>query len=206
MKNFSPMDIKGVLLDYGGVLAEEGFREGLKSLAIANALSPDSFFEIGTDAVYESGFVVGTSDERTYWNVLRKSTGIKGTDEQFRKEILDRFVLRQWMLEVVRHLRNKGIVVAILSDQTDWLDELDVRDNFFKEFDRIFNSFYLGKGKRDPEVFSGVAAELKIKPSQLLFVDDNSGHVERAQSRGFNTILYKDKDSFLAKLEEFGLC
>ncbi len=205
MKNINPVEIKAVLLDYGGVLAEEGFREGLKAIATASGISADEFFEAGTAAVYDSGYVIGASDEHTYWDMLRDRTGINGTDEQFREEILNRFILREWMLETVRGLKKRGIKVAILSDQTQWLDDLDARDHFFKEFDAVFNSFYLGKGKRDPKIFAEVAAQLAIEPAQLVFVDDNPGHVERARSQGLNAILYTDRESFLAEMTELGL-
>jgi len=199
------LHLKGVLLDYGGVFAEEGFREGLKAIGRVSGLSPDQIFEIGATLVYELGYVVGASDEAAYWNLLRDATGIKGTDEELRREILDRFVLREWMVPIVRSLKKKGLKVAILSDQTQWLDELDARDGFFKEFDAIFNSFYLGKGKKDPEVFSEVAARLGMQPSELVFVDDNPGNVERARSKGLNVILFTDRESFLAQLRQLGL-
>lgn len=205
MLNISGLEIKGVILDYGGVLAEEGFRLGLKAIGEANGLSPEVFFKMAAEAVYECGYVVGATDEHIYWDLLRRKTGIKGSDEQFRKEILDRFVLRDWMIQTVRKLKERGLNIAILSDQTQWLDELDARDGFFREFDAVFNSFHLGKGKNDPEVFSEVAAELGMKPAQLLFVDDNPGHIERARSRGLNAILFTDKNSFLAKISELGL-
>lgn len=192
-------------MDYGGVLAEEGFREGLKAIGRLNGLSPDEFFEAGAALVYESGYVVGASDEAAYWNLLRDRTGIKGTDEQLRREILDRFVLREWVAPIVRRLKEQGLKVAILSDQTQWLNELDARDGFFKEFDAVFNSFYLGKGKKDPEVFLEVAAALGMKPSELVFVDDNPGNVERARSKGLNGIVFTDRASFLDQLREFGL-
>ncbi len=35
------MVIKAVLFDFGGVLAEEGFREGLKSIGRKNGLDPE---------------------------------------------------------------------------------------------------------------------------------------------------------------------
>lgn len=199
------LNIKGVLLDYGGVLAEEGFREGLKAIGRVNGLSPDEFFELGATLVYKTGYVVGASDEAAYWRLLRDTTGIKGTDEDLRREILDRFVLREWMVPIVRSLREQGLKLAILSDQTQWLDELDERDGFFKEFDAIFNSFHLGKGKKDPEVFLDVAARLGLQPSELVFVDDNPGNIERARSKGLHGILFTDRESFVAELHELGL-
>ncbi|MGO9568305.1 MAG: HAD family hydrolase [Desulfomonilaceae bacterium] len=195
--------IKVILFDYGGVLAEEGFREGLMEIARSNGLSPQVFFETATSAVYESGYIVGTADEHSYWDLLRQRCRIRQLDADMRKEILERFILRTWMLEIVRDLRQGGYFVGILSDQTQWLDELNDRDHFFAEFDVVFNSYHLGRGKKDPHVFDEVAERLGVLPSEILFIDDNDGHIERARSRGLRTILFRDKDSFIREMDRF---
>jgi hypothetical protein len=38
--------IQAVLFDYGGVLAEEGFREGLKNIARWHGLDPEAFHRL----------------------------------------------------------------------------------------------------------------------------------------------------------------
>lgn len=199
------LPVKVILFDFGGVLAEEGFREGLMAIARSNGLSPRVFFEMATAAVYESGYVVGATDENSYWDLLRQRSGIRQSNADLRKEILDRFILRPWMLEIVRGLRQGGYFVGILSDQTQWLDELDDRDHFFAEFNVVFNSYHLGRGKKDPQVFDEVAERLGVLPSEILFIDDNDGHIERAKSRGLQTILFRDKDSFLREMDRFSL-
>jgi HAD superfamily hydrolase (TIGR01509 family) len=198
-------NIKAVLFDFGGVLSEEGFREGLTAIGRAARLSPEAFFEMAAAAVYDSEYVLGKADEGAYWGMVRQRTGIKGSDAQFRREILERFRLRPWMLEIVRRLRDRGYIVGILSDQSQWLDELDDRDDFFKEFHEIFNSYHLGKGKKDPSLFPEIAAKLGVKGSEILFIDDNEGNVERAGTQGWNTILYRNREDFLEKMTDYGL-
>ena len=78
--------------------------------------------------------------------------------------------------------------MGILSDQTVWLDQLDQRDRFYREFDQLFISYRLGKGKRDASLFDDVAADLDLSPSRIVFIDDNQGNVKRACSRGMNGI------------------
>ncbi len=51
------------------------------------------------------------------------------------------------MFDIVKKLRGSGIGVAILKDQTNWLDELNERYDFFKLFDVIYNSYHLGKAR-----------------------------------------------------------
>lgn len=197
--------IKAVLVDYGGVLAEEGFREGLMAIARSNGLVPSAFFELAADAVYESGYVTGNAEESAYWSLVRERSGIGGSGAALRGEILRRFILRPWMVEIVRMLRSRGRIVSILSDQTDWLDELNDRDDFFKEFDSVFNSYHVGKGKRDPSLFTDVARTLDLPCAQILFIDDNEANVERARSRGLVTTLFKDREKLLKDLTSLGL-
>jgi putative hydrolase of the HAD superfamily len=197
--------MSALLLDYGGVLAEEGFREGLMAIGRSVEMGADQFFDIAANAVYDSGYLTGHANEHAFWEMVRGRTGIERAEEEMRQQILDRFILRPWMLDLVRNLRASGLAVCILSDQTQWLDDLDKRDDFFKDFDRVFNSYYLGKGKRDASIFTDVAAGLQIPPEQILFVDDNEGHVQRARSKGLHTILFQDRESFFEEMRRFGL-
>lgn len=193
--------IRAVILDFGGVLASEGFREGLEAIALRHGLDPGEFVTIASDAVYETGYVTGRGTEAGYWDFLRRRTGIAGEDSDLTAEILRRFVLRPRMLAAARALRANGIVTAILSDQTDWLERLEARDRFYLEFDRVFNSYRLGKGKRDATVFDDAVRALGVAPRDALFVDDNRGHVKRAASRGLQAVLFRDEDRFLADLD-----
>jgi HAD superfamily hydrolase (TIGR01509 family) len=197
--------IRAVLLDYGGVLAEEGFREGLKAIARGEGLDAEEFFETAREAVYNSGYLTGHADEHAYWALVRKLTGIDQTEEYLRSSILERFELRPWMVEVVRRLRRNGLLVGILSDQTQWLDQLDQRDGFFKEFDVVFNSYHVGISKKSPEIFTQVSEALGVPPQEILFVDDYEGNVARAISQGFFGIHYRDREQFMHEMAGLGL-
>lgn len=194
--------LKGVLFDYGGVLAREGFREGLYAIARKNGLDPEPFFLLASDAIYDTGYITGRATEADYWEAVRRTAGIRGTDADLTGEILPRFILRPAMIDAVRSLRRKGYVVAIASDQVDWLERLDERDRFYREFDRVFNSYRFGKGKRDATVFDDMANALKRAPGELLFLDDNAGNVERASSRGMYALVVRDSEGAAAELRD----
>lgn len=191
-----------ILFDYGGVLADEGFRNGLAEIARIRGLDSNAVLAQAMDAVYQSGYVLGKGSEADFWKLLEKKCGIEGDVSALRNEILQRFQLRPWMLQLVDGLRSRGYRVGILSDQTDWLDELDARDHFFSHFDAVFNSYHLGMGKRNPAVFREVAQNLKVSPEQILFVDDSPGNIERANTAGLQTILFIDRDQFEKALQE----
>jgi len=197
----SKTTIRVVLFDYGGVLAEEGFREGLFTIARQQGLEPDAFYQAAQEGVYDTGFVSGTGTEADFWRYMRERFSLQGDDASLSTEILQRFVLRPRMVALVRALRRRGFLVGILSDQTVWLDQLDQSDRFYREFDRLYISYRLGKGKRDASLFDDVAADLGLSPDKLVFIDDNQGNMKRACSRGMNGIEFTSEKDCLVRLE-----
>jgi HAD superfamily hydrolase (TIGR01509 family) len=95
------------------------------------------------------------------------------------------------------------VQVGIISDQTNWLDELDRRDAFFASFDYIFNSFHLHASKYHGQLFDVVAKQLQTASEKILIVDDNAGNIEKARQRGFAAILYEDEQSFMREIRMF---
>ena len=194
--------ISAVLFDYGGVLAEEGFRNGLITLAKEQKLNTQEMPTEGMKAVYDSGFVLGRGTAADFWKLMRDRTGLVGDDAVLTECILSGFVLRPWMIELVEQCQKQGYTTGILSDQTHWLDELNERDHFYHAFDHIFNSYTLGKGKQDPSLFNDVATELDLSLSEILFIDDDAGNINRARSVGMQALQYVDKENFIQELKQ----
>lgn len=194
-------DIKVILFDFGGVLAEEGFKGGILAIAEKNNLNPDELTKTAFKMVYELGFTSGRVKEDAFWAALRLETGIRGTNEELKDEILSRFVLRPWMLEIVLELKEKGFRVGILSDQTHWLDELNSRNDFFHLFDYVFNSYHLGETKKDPAVFDYALKSMNVIPESVLFIDDHIPNLKRAKVKGLQTMLYTNKETFFRELQ-----
>jgi putative hydrolase of the HAD superfamily len=193
--------IHAVLFDFGGVLATEGFREGLADLARQQGLDPRGVHQAAADAIYESGYILGQGTAADFWRILREKTGLAGDVFSLFDAIAARFTLRPRMFVLVRALRAQGYITAILSDQSDWLDRLDAQLNFFQSFDRVYNSYHLGKGKRDPSVFADVAEDLGLAPQHIAFVDDDPGNIERARSQGIKAVLFQSEDQCVNDLE-----
>lgn len=188
--------LDAVLLDFGGVVAEEGFAEGLKAIARECGRDEISVWKTGLQAVWDSGYVFGRADEAAFWHLFKERTGLSGDETHWREDILSRFVVRPRMREIVGRMKELGLVTAILSDQTDWLARLDSRQDFFKYFDKVFNSYDHGMTKQEPEFFLLALRELQVEPGQALFVDDNPGNVDRARALGLHAVLYRDREGF----------
>lgn len=205
MNQARPLRPAVVLFDYGGVLAEEGFVEGLAVIAEENGLAVEQLFAQVEKIIYDCGYLTGANSEAGFWAQVRKECGISGSDAELTCQILRRFVLRSGMMAMVRGLKTQGVRTAILSDQTDWLEQLDQRDHFLGEFDPVLNSFYLGHSKREAETFGLALARLGVAAGQVLFVDDNAGHIGRAAALGLQVHHFGDEAGFAAELARCGL-
>jgi putative hydrolase of the HAD superfamily len=195
-------NINLVLFDFGGVLSEEGWKKGLRVIAAANGLNGDNLIQTAADTIYETGYILGKGSESDFWNALRRKTGINGENASLTYELMSRFVLNERMINLVRKLKSENVGVGILSDQTDWLDKLNARFDFFRLFDHVFNSYHMGKGKRDSILFDDIAELLKTPPGQILFIDDDPGNVQRARQKGWNAILYDDAELFHREIDK----
>ena len=197
-----PCRVQAVLFDFGGVLAEEGFFQGLHQVARDAGLDGEQFFAAVSREIFDCGYLEGRVAEAVFWSRLETEIGLPLPAEQVKEIILDGFVPRPWMLRVVETLQQSGVRVAMLSDQTNWLEELDRRHGFFGNFEQVFNSYRLGLSKYRPETFLRVLDELGLQPGQVLFVDDNPGHVQWAEALGLQTILFTDQEAFAEALRK----
>ncbi len=195
--------IETVFFDYGGVLADEGFKTGIPVIAEKNSMNPDSFLNTAFKIVYTTGFTSGKVREESIWDELRKRTGIKNSNSEMRNEVLSRFKLRNWMINIVEKIKNSGIDVSILSDQAHWLDELNDRDNFFHHFTFVFNSYHVGLTKKKLDFFEYAVQKTGFKAENILFIDDHLPNIKRAEEAGLVTIYYENKDLFLTELDTY---
>ncbi|MFP5238787.1 MAG: HAD family hydrolase, partial [Acidobacteriota bacterium] len=157
-------------------------------------------WQAGLKAVWDSGYVFGRADEAAFWALFKERTGIEGDSDRWREDILSRFVLRPWMLDLSDRLRGLGVRTAILSDQTDWLSLMDERHGFFRHFDKVYNSYNHAMSKLEPRFFLMALEGLGVRPERALFVDDNSGNVARARELGLKAILYETRAGFEREL------
>ncbi len=182
--------------DFGGVIAEEGFVKGFRAIALSQGLEPDVVLQAGVDAAWDTGFVLGLSEESAFWDFVRIRAGVKGEDAFLRQHLYNNFVVRPWMLEIVDKVRAAGVRPAILSDQLWWLDVINAKYGFFSRFDKVFNSYHHGVSKRQEAFFELAMKEMDVTPERSFFVDDHPGNVERANKLGMKAILYQDRASF----------
>lgn len=110
----------------------------------------------------------------------------------------DYFELNQELLDYFKSLKTKFSVNIFTSADTYKLPE--VFNLLTPVFDNFFYSVELGVKKTDPATYQMLAQKLKVKPEEIVFIDDEDKNTEAASQAGLKTVLYKDNQSLLAQL------
>ena len=82
--------------------------------------------------------------------------------------------------------------MGLLTDQCNWLYELDERDGIFPAFDVVINSYEEGYTKRDSEIFRIACQRMDVLPEEAVFFDDSTGNVSNARDFGMRAYLFED--------------
>lgn len=188
--------IKAVLFDFSGVLAEEGYISGLTALAQQFGLDSDTFIKQTISVFYQTGYANGLVSTPEFWQELRNVTGITLDDNALNEMILSRFIIRPEMLREVDALREAGLITAIVSDHSDWLEMLDARDDIFSHFDYIFTSYRVKANKSTGELFDKTIEHLAFSPDAMLFFDDTPANIERAALRGLQGRVFTNREQY----------
>ncbi|MBN2720446.1 MAG: HAD family phosphatase [Proteobacteria bacterium] len=184
---------KVVLFDFGGVYYTEGFREGIFAIAGKYGKPHRSFLETAVQVTYATGYVRGEIPEAGFWEELGKATGLDVVLYPERETILQAFKPIPGMGALVARIK-EGTPVGLLTDQTNWLYELDERDGFLSSFHEVVSSYEEGFTKKDPEFFRIACQRMDVFPGEVLFFDDNMGNVTNAREFGMRAFLFEDTE------------
>ncbi len=192
--------VRAVIFDFDGVIAERGFRAALKALAERRGLAYPPLPGLAFQALIDSGYMTGRGTEADWWRCLEATLGPLGDCARFRADLLALSAVRPWQLALAAELAGAGYATAVLSDHTDWLDDIEARQPFAHAFGRVFNSYYLGACKREAAAFTAVADAIGIEPAQAVFIDDNPDNVARAAALGMTGVVYRERAGLLRDL------
>lgn len=116
---------------------------------------------------------------------------LKGTDNY---RFYDHFFLNNSLLERLEQLSHKFPIYIATSGALHELAEV-------KSHLGMVTKAFTELPKSDPDSFRHIALELKLKPSEILFIDDSATPVAAATAAGLTTIRYTDNASLFAELD-----
>ena len=98
-------------------------------------------------------------------------------------------------LPVVRELRSRGVVTALVSNCSHNTTPVVERLRLEEEFDTVILSFEVGARKPQPEIYRAALESLDVAPSDAVFVDDQVPYCDGAAELGIGTMLIVRQES-----------
>jgi HAD superfamily hydrolase (TIGR01509 family) len=148
-------------------------------------------------------FVTGGLTESQIREMYTRAMGLDDDlADQMMAEMWDAYCgeLDTAMRDFVAGLR-PGIATAILSNSGDGARREEQRRYGFEQLvDVIIYSHEVGLAKPDPAVFSLTEQLLGVTADEIVFVDDNQGHVEAARACGWHAVLHRDTATSISEI------
>lgn len=191
-----------LILDFGGVVAKTVFEQHRRTerllrlpTGVLTWLGP---LDPATDALW-ARVERGEMAERAYWTQRAGEVGrLVGeawdVGTFFRRIQGDDLngVLRPEAVTAVRHVRARGVRVAILSNELGRFFGADFRSriDLLSEIDVVSDGTSTGVLKPDPRAYQLCLEALGAFPAEAIFVDDQLGNVEAARRLGIEAMQF----------------
>lgn len=193
--------IKAVVFDIGGVLAlgknsawdKHGLVPSGVHIDIAKKLgiSLDQYMD-AIDTNYALA-IEGKISEEKVLNIFSKNlkTSKAKLKELYMRAYKKHFKQNKELLKKASELKKLGYKISILSDQWYLSQEALMPKRLYKKFYPSIVSCEVGMRKPNQEIYEMAIKKLKLKPSEILFIDNQMWNIKPAKKLGIKTILFK---------------
>jgi putative hydrolase of the HAD superfamily len=193
--------VKGLVLDYGGVLTTNVF-DSFRDFSVSEGLEPDAvknLFRADPEArrlvrAVETGDIPESEFSQHFGGLL----GLKDTDR-----LIDRLFggmgPDEAMLAAVKRARAQGVKTGLISNSMG--EGRYDRGAFGELFDGVVISGEVGMHKPQPEIFRLGCERIGLAPEECVFVDDLRENCEGAEAVGMTAILHRGAAGTVPELE-----
>ncbi|MGC5013277.1 HAD family hydrolase [Streptosporangium sp. DT93] len=205
--------LKGVLIDWGGVLTV-GLSEAVAEWIAEERLDADHYGQVMIELIshayegsqseenaihaLERGEMSGLDFERHLAARLVTTDGLPPEAEGLLSRMFARFHRVEPMYEMLREIRASGLRTCLLSNS--WANEYP-REGWDDVFDEVVISGEVGMRKPEPRIFEHALGRIGLAGEECVFVDDVLANIEAARGFGIVGVHHRDPDLTIAELE-----
>jgi epoxide hydrolase-like predicted phosphatase len=193
--------VRGLLVDYGGVLTSNVF-DSFREFCAAEGLDPEAIKRLFREDPRAVQFVRGLETGDCTQEDFEEGFG-ELLDIDDRAGLVDRMFggVRpdEEMMGALRRARAAGIRTGLVSNSMG--EGRYDRASFGELFDGVVISGEVGLHKPQPEIFLLGAERAGVEPEECVFVDDLRENCEGAEAVGMTAVLHRGADTTLPTLE-----
>ena len=194
--------IKVIAFDFGGVLGPDAddWTITFKDILLLTGIPQVKMQKIFDD--HWSRLKIGKESMKTFWSCVALESKNKIKPERLRRTYNNSIFVNRDILKLIGELKKKYQVVLLANDSDDdYLIKIKkLKLNRF--FSKIYCSSNLGMAKPDRKIFRYVLKDLRIKPKEVIFIDNQENNYKASKLLGMNSILFKGITDLEAKLQK----
>lgn len=199
------MRYRAIGFDYGGVIAGHGYTTFSDDVAALIGITSEQFQAVYFQHNHRLN-VDGESTAEAYAKILTQL----GVPEKLDAVIafingLPSPEVNRDMLGLVDRLRANGYAVGLLSNFNREGGQRMRDEGLDTHFDAFCISADIGYQKPSAEAYAALTNALKVKPSELIFIDDAERSLQSATEIGYYPIRITDYQSLLQELHRLGV-
>lgn len=205
-------EIKAVIFDIGGVLqlgekqrkfSNQSHASGVHERAARKLkIDLDQYFD-SIDSFYARSIEGKISKKELLKNL---SFNLKTSEKKLEKLYFNlykkKFKINKQLFKQATILKKQGYKVAILSDQWHLSKEAHYPKTFQKLFYPSIISCDVGIRKPHMGIYKLILKNLKLKPSETVFIDNQIWNIKPAEKLGMKTILFKNNEQTIRELNK----
>jgi len=194
--------IKLIAFDFGGVLYTWDKSKLLKDLSKELNIKPGSVDNAW--GKYITLFEKGKISKKKFWTRFLKFLNINHSHYKLNQVVLKQFKPINKNIALLKKLKQK-YSVALLSNHTDWIDDLEKKYHFKKWFDTLVISKEQHCSKPDQKIFKLLIKKSNFKPKEIVFIDDYIDYQDDVKKAGLHFIAYTNHKTLLNKFNKLGI-
>jgi putative hydrolase of the HAD superfamily len=194
--------ITAIIFDLGGVIMSGGYLPFIHHYCL-KCLTPQGKKII---ADLEHQVNKGTITERKFYTSIREVFDVHLTPRQMHQMIVKKMEVHKELVRFIPKL--KPTKTALFTNSIGHMAVTVLHQRNFptrKIFNRLFISSKIHLAKPDPQAYRYVITKLKVKPEELLMVDDRRENLASAKKLGMNTLLYTTARRFKQDIKKYDL-
>jgi len=201
--------IKHILIDFGGVLSPKSYVLPHLSNSIKNYFNInssrtlyDEYYteSLRTGQVTETQFISTILDR---WNIKHSRSDLEKILGVWHELCSENVKIIPEMIKLIELLRKRGFKVSILSNTYGLKADNNRAKGFYDLFDNVFLSYEIGFKKPYREIYEYVIDELRIKPTEILFIDNKMVNLDAAHNIDIKAIQLDNRIFLIEILEDF---
>lgn len=195
------MSVRAVFFDLGGVIVRTEYQAPRQHLAERLGMEYDDLVKIVFDS--DSGYQasIGAIPPDVHWDsIIKRLKRAAEEVETIRHEFFAGDVIDRTLLDFLRSLRGK-YTTGLISNAWGDLREYLLREKMDDAFDHMVISAEVGVVKPEAKIFQIALEQAKVKPKEMVFVDDFAVNIEGCKKLGIKGILFRDPDSVIKQIQ-----